>query len=271
MEQDLDFIRISEDIRARNYAQIPNPVTQEELEEVAGSFIHGFLTLPTEVKQLFHGEVDASRKGSDIGYVGRSKDRGNFDDKEFFHYNRHVEDQLGEVISLSRIAELDNFLGKVRPLYEKVETSAQTILTAADSMHPGIYGRFFQDGVNPNLFLRVLAYLRTEAGGILAVDHYDRGTFTLALGESSSGLRMGSHPYDMQDVEYRDGKALFFKGKQDIPGIDLNLPPGWHGVMQRPEQDYSELVPRWAVVCFIDQLAVGNVTTQETHTPISYK
>lgn len=262
------YFRISEEMAENNFARVRAPVSRLELEAAADSFINDFLTLPQEVKEGFYRHIDNGGRGTDLGYVRRSRARGdNEDDKQFFHYNPILEEVLSDQMWL-HIGRVGDFLDHASKIFQASTEVVDEVFKCFEIRHRGIHRKFFAPEVIPNFILRFLAYDRVGDGEFLATGHYDRGAYSLALGESAPRLRIGTNKLDVVNVEYQEGSALFFKARQEVLGINDGFSPAWHDVVQLPGQNYSDQITRWAIVCFIEPLKIRMVTREESHTPL---
>jgi isopenicillin N synthase-like dioxygenase len=117
---------------------------------------------------------------------------------------------------------------------------------------PGICGKIC-DHENTHLLLRFLKYEWQSAGKYLAKPHFDAGSFTLAIAEDSSGLRIGSCPDNLKLVDHKEGHAIFMLSSNFQKVMNTNqLSAGWHDVIQLDETLIGKPFSRWAVVAFID-------------------
>jgi len=258
---------ISKEITENYFARIPAPVTRSELEETAEDFINGFLNLPLEEKETFYCHVNNGGRGTDMGYVRRTREKDNEDDKQYFHYHPRIRQVLAPQLKL-HIPEVDDFLERADHIYQATSRSIGEIMKALDTRNPGIYDKFFSDDQESNFVLRILGYDKKTEGQFLAAGHYDRGAYTVALGENAPGLRMGKNKDYVKFVDHQEDSALFFKARQVVSGIDDGFYPAWHDVIQKEDETYSDEIARWAIVCFIEPLKISMVTWEETHTPL---
>jgi hypothetical protein len=263
--------RISQKIKSQNYALVDSPLPKVDLVEAAESFIE-FLGMEEEKKKKFSLEEDEENEkkdgSSEIGYIRRFKGKGGkFDNKEFFHYNDYARVRFAGLASIDKRAE--EFLFKAYRVFGATKNRVKGVLSELEEEYPGISGRFFKDGVHPNLFLRFLAYDYEDSPSVkrdLGVGHYDKGALTLALAESGPGLYMGATKFDTKPVPYHPEKSMLFRGLQEVPELSDDLQPAWHGVRQKIGKEYSPGIARWSMVCFIDLLGENLITTLQAHT-----
>lgn len=261
------YKRISKELAEDSFTRVTSPVTRGELEETAENFINGFLKLPLEEKETFYCHVANGGRGTDMGYVRRTREMDNEDDKQYFHYHPRIRQALAPQLKL-HIPEVDTLLEKADHIYQATSKSIGEVMRALDSKNPGIYNKFFSDGRESNFVLRILGYDRKSEGQFLAAGHYDRGAYTIALGENAPGLRMGKNKDHVSFVEHTEGYSLFFKARQVVSGIEDGFHPAWHDVIQKENETYSGEIARWAIVCFIEPLEISMVTWEQTHTPL---
>lgn len=261
------YARISQEIAENYFARVVSPISRLELEEAADYFINHFLELPEEEKESLFAHIPNGGRGTDLGYVRRTRDRDREDDKQFFHYNPIIREALAPQLKL-HIPQVDQFLKYADHIYQASSIRIDEIMRALDIKHLGIRDKFFKDQLSSNNVLRFLAYDKKDEGAFLAKGHYDRGAYTLALGESATGLRMGKTKDFVKPVDHQEDSALFFKARQVVAGIEDGFHPAWHDVIQKENETYSEEIARWAIVCFIEPLKISMVTWEETHTPL---
>jgi len=248
------FGRIQKEISSRSYAQLPFPLSYDQLSHAADLFINGFLKLPQEEKEKIAGFVDEQNRKGELGYRKVDRSEKNRDTKEFFHYNDRLRDRFAGTIHKGP-KELKDFIKAADEIFQTVKTTIRPVFESFEPYVPGITDSFLPKYDYANFFLRFLAYRPVDTDHVLAVPHIDKGYFTQALAESTLGLRIGKDGESLTPVYHNEGSSLFFMGK-DISKIlpeDLrdDFPPGLHDVVQYSNPTSSE-VPRWAIVCFMD-------------------
>ncbi len=150
-------------------------------------------------------------------------------------------------------------------LWEEIYTLTSNVMKSFDIPFPGTHAKIF-DTQNPHIILRFLKYNWTTSGKHLAKPHFDAGSFTLALAESSPGLRIGKGPEDLEIVRPKKNNALFMVSsnyKKLLPTDALS--PAWHDVIQLDETHMGKPFARWAIVAFIDGHGVASLPRTQTH------
>lgn len=118
----------------------------------------------------------------------------------------------------------------------------------------------------PHLLLRFLKYDWQSSGKYLAKPHFDAGSFTLAIAESSPGLRIGSCPENLKQVNHKAGNAIFMLASNFQKIMDTQeLSAGWHDVIQTDQTLIGKPYARWAIVAFIEGHGIEALSRSETH------
>ncbi|MFO0702837.1 MAG: hypothetical protein U0514_03160 [Candidatus Andersenbacteria bacterium] len=259
----------------QSYAEVPFTVPRAAIEEAVAGFF-AFLALPAEVKQRFAYEIkqDERDRGMDLGWRERtSTTRDHSDDKEFFHYNELArtmfEPKLAELTAAEGHAAIVRaFMERADGIYSAALATMQQSIRTLDARYVGLYEQFFPVGARPAVVLRFLKYNRGGDGTFLAKGHYDRSACTLAIAESAPGLRIGRDDQHLQQVEHRQGFALFFPGLVMGRYTRGELKPAWHDVVQ-DGQAYNAGAARWALVLFSSPPGPIYFTREHhTHTPV---
>jgi hypothetical protein len=262
-------------IREHNYALVPNPLVQAELDSnrIFASF-SGFLEMDQATKDKFgdYLVLPGRDKESEIGYyktVKGQEQAGSIkkDTKEMVHWNRFAIDRFSHLRGLDPRAA--QFIDNANKVYFATERVVQDIMHVMEEGAPGITGNFFRNGRYPNIFLRFLAYTNTQAqvGDTLAAFHNDKGAFTVGIAETNLGLEMGGVDKLVRPVPYHPEMALFFPGDQ-VKKLDSetlvrrDFPPSWHGVRQTDEPPYSSKYSRASLVAFISALDTPYATAK---------
>lgn len=261
--------RIHEELQEHRFTTVPIPLSQENLIHAAQAF-KDFLGLPETVKAQIQGRIKKEDRGSRIGWRRRSQEAGCYDNKEYFHFNEHVQSIPGisEVIAAEPLAH--HFLEAADGVYRVARASITRILSELEGTSPGILKRFFPSGKPEHLYLRFLAYYGQESDeAIIATPHNDIGGLTLGLHESKPGLRMGA-PGNMQLVEHGDREAFLFPGYAfyQLFFDQLGYKPAWHDVIDI-EQDNARPVDeivRLSIVFFTDMCNRPDIPLSKTHT-----
>ncbi|WP_019216762.1 hypothetical protein [Legionella tunisiensis] len=154
---------------------------------------------------------------------------------------------------------------KAKPIWELVYKTVHGILQVFEKRFPGTMDKVFATD-DVHILLRFLRYNWQESGKYLAKPHFDAGSFTLAIAESSPGLRIGSCPDDLKLVEHKDEHAVFMLASNFKQIMSTNeFSAGWHDVVQLDEALIGKPYARWAIVAFIEAHGVKALPRSETH------
>lgn len=260
------FERIRNEISQKHYADLPFSIRDDHLNQAAQEYA-GFLELPQVVKNQFKGLLIPGEPKSSIGYELKSRKQGNKDDKEFFHYNPNLEEQLPELTS-SREPKIKYFLDAARHVYSGMKKSALELACALETVSPGTINKFFPPGQPEHFYLRFLAYKPVDDGKKLANGHYDQSPWTLAMAESKPGLRIGTQE-NPQPVIRKANHAKLFCGpnaKHTIPQeLYQDFKPGFHDVVEADKEEFRPGIPRWAIVAFLWPHGMKYMPYEEAH------
>lgn len=252
-----------EDLYEKPYTNIYFPIHRVQIEKAMEAFFE-FLKLPLEKKQTIDLKISPKHRRGELGFVHRNpEDHFYNDNKDFFHYHPVIEKQYAEFIRQN--PEVENFLKKAAPIWEAVYQTIKAILSLFEPDYPGTLSKIF-DSPTPHILLRFLRYEYASSGLYLAKPHFDSGSFTLAIAESSPGLRIGTHPDDLELMTHKEGHAIFMISSNFKKIIDNDiLKPGWHDVIQVDQSKRDQPFSRWALVAFIDGHSVESLSRHETH------
>jgi isopenicillin N synthase-like dioxygenase len=253
--------------RVQQYAQAAAPIDGATLEPAMQTFFE-FLKLPEQLKKpicrTLQGEGDQTRV--DFGYMRRQKEMdGDAEEKMYFHYHPDVETLFAKEIEAAG-APAKHFMAEARHVWDTTRTVAHHVVNEFEAVWPGVRARFFPPNETPFLVIRFLTYDARGMGDFLAKAHYDRGDFTIALGESAPGLRIGT-PDKLVEVEHKDGYVVVMPGTGFPQDIDATIVPAWHDVVQKPEAQLDANTARWAVVGFFDVVDKQYISIEDTHVP----
>jgi len=261
------YAHIRDEILEKNYAQIPFPVSYNELSQAAEHFFD-FLTLSDETKQKFSLSIDPYDNESVVGYIRKHVKMNEFDDdKEYFHYNRYAEEGF-ENLTKDGDPRVTAFFASAKKIYEEGEYVMDFVLREFSKEFPDLYQSFMPEDRHPHFYLRFLKYDVTGKGKFLAKGHYDYGGCTLALAESAPGLRIGNNNSDLKEVVHKDGHAIFMPGLLFPWVVSEEFHPAWHDVVQKSSHTYSEDAARWAIVFFADPIDRGQTHWEDRHVPL---
>ena len=252
-------------IRNQGYARVPFSVSQAQFQSAMEIFFE-FLKLPFETKESVYFKIRPDDRGSEVGYMRYRREEGKTDNREYFHYHTHADENFGEL--REKNPELDRLLNVMKPIFDEASLTLRAVLTSFEEEYPGITKKFFDDEKFSNFYLRFLKYDVDEPGSFLAKGHYDRGSCTLALAESAPGLRLGFDDKTLTEVEHTSGEVIFMPGLKFHEVTSKEFAPIWHDVVQKSSDTYSHEASRWAIVFFADTLEIAPITYEEAHTPI---
>ncbi|OGY44276.1 MAG: hypothetical protein A2729_04210 [Candidatus Buchananbacteria bacterium RIFCSPHIGHO2_01_FULL_39_14] len=262
----LNYSQIKSQMMAQRYASVHFPLSSVELAMAVDDFL-AFTDISDTLKHQFTSiKINPDDRGSDVGYMKRQQIKGALDEKEIFHYNEYFPHLFANNPALENPI-VDSFLSSAQKVYLSAKACMEEIICEFEPHFPGVYTSFFPQGQLPHLYLRFLKYSTQREDTFLAKGHYDRGACTLALAESGPGLRIGSTPLDLREVEHQDQTAFFFAGTQFAEIITQEFAAAWHDVVQKSEYKLNHMTARWAMVFFADQYN-GRITTfEENHRP----
>jgi isopenicillin N synthase-like dioxygenase len=257
--------KILDEWKQRYYAQVPaHGITRSTLEEASAAFLT-FLELPEVQKSAICRTMDsgANKTRIDIGYMKRSAaEDPDGEEKMYFHYHPDVETVFASAILVAG-EKAKQFLSRAQDVWQKTLDIGKDAIQEFETEWPGVGVRFLPSERAPRLVIRFLAYHKTKPGNFLAKAHYDRGTFTIALGESAPGLRIGD---PLVEVEHSAGTAIVMPATGFQIDVSAAVKPAWHDVVQRPEAELSANTARWAIVGFFDIQNGSYVPIEKTHT-----
>jgi isopenicillin N synthase-like dioxygenase len=257
------FDRLAHEIKARQYAEIPIPISKEGFAAAAEAFFD-FLSLPQREKDALYRPHPMIERDSGIGYVRKKHQPGISDGKEYVHYLPIAHEYFAE--ALGREKRVKTFFDSARVIHQKAVSTAERIMRTFDIEFPGIYDRFFPDDyTSPRTPLRFLKYDIQGKGKFLARGHYDKAGCTLALAESSPGLRIGKNDNDLKPVVRAKNGAIFMPGMGFANITDQRFSPAWHDVIQNEEDSLSSDAARWAIVMFLGARDVPYASYEATH------
>lgn len=249
----MDTTNLKRELKKLNlqyYAQLGFPYSHEYISQTVDLFLK-FLNLPNEAKNHIDFKISPHHPKGELGYRKREASGDVYkDDKEFFHFHPLLFKPYKDFIAQNPV--LYDFLSRANKLWQAVFEITVKIIEHFEESYPGCYTKIFNQEP-PHIILRFLKYNWQSSGEYLAKPHYDSGSFTLALAESSPGLRIGSMPDNLKLVTHGDNQGIFFVSSNYRKIIDSeNLTPAWHDVIQLNKSQVGQSFSRWAVVAFID-------------------
>jgi len=246
------------------YAPIPFAMDRDQFEEAMAAFFR-FLEEPEDIKSHINFSIAPKHRRGDVGYTHRNPEDHIYNDsKDFFHFHPAIFRQYPDFIEANPVVK--DFLLKAQPIWDLTFGTVDTILKTLDPIFPGIHGKVFDTPKEVHLVIRFLKYDWATSEKYLAKPHFDAGSFTLAIAESTPGLRIGSGPDNLALVTHKPGNAVFMMASnfQTVMETD-KLAPGWHDVIQLDETRIGLPFARWAIVAFIDAHDVEALSRSETH------
>ncbi|MEK6940435.1 MAG: hypothetical protein AABW49_00865 [Nanoarchaeota archaeon] len=257
------FEYIVKETREKCYAMVDFGIPGDQLKKAADAFI-GFLDIPEHLlfdMFLWHPNVPHDSKNGEIGYVRRKKRKGHYDNKRLFHYSPLLEDKIA-----IQDGRADPFLRHAKQIYQESCITLNRILSALSFKYPAIRDKFYDDSIYPRFFLRFIAYDPETKGEYIATNHIDSGGITIAIAESTPGLRIGSKDGPKTMIEHHDGKAIFMPACTFPDATEGGfLPQAWHDVIQINSKPYSDGIARWAIVFFADLAMQETIPVTKTH------
>jgi len=245
------------DLKQQFYAQVPWPLKSAVLNEAIKAFFN-FLDLPLDIKNHIDYSIAPLHRRGSIGYKRRESDEHIYNDnKDFFHYHPSIFERYPDFIKSQPVIE--EFLNQAKPIWEQAYQTFYSILSKFEADFPKLCDKVFNIK-DVHMALRFLKYDWQNSGHYLAKPHFDAGSFTLAIAESTPGLRIGSKPDDLKLVSHSDEHAIFMLSsnfKKVIATEELHA--GWHDVIQLDKSLIGQPFARWAVVAFLE---VANVEAQ---------
>ncbi len=263
MELNLTYEDIVKTLREKSYINVPFSVDSERIIEAMDAFFR-FLEEPSEIKEHIDFTIAPKHRRGDVGFKRRDpSDHIYNDSKEFFHFHPAVFERYSEFIAENPV--LNDFLNKALPIWEAAYDTVSTVLHVFESGFPNVHNEVFATK-DIHLLLRFLKYNWQSSGKYLAKPHCDAGSFTLAIAESCEGLRIGSHPGNLQTVVHGANQALFMLASNFRTVLNTDqFSAGWHDVIQVDDLLVGQPFARWALVAFIEAADVEALPRSETH------
>ncbi|KTD17062.1 hypothetical protein [Legionella jordanis] len=254
---------IFKQLQTQFYAPVPFEIEHSVLLEAMEAFFK-FLEEPAEVKEHINFTIAPQHRRGDVGFKHReAADHIYNDSKDFFHFHPALLRNYANFLDKHPVV-LD-FMLKAKPIWDLAYQTVFNVLQVLDGQFAGVTEKVF--AAEPaHVLLRFLRYDWQQSGKYLAKPHFDAGSFTLAIAESSPGLRIGSCPDDLQLIEHVEGQAIFMLAsnfKQLMPSADFKA--GWHDVIQLDDTLVGKPFARWAIVAFIEGHGVKALPRTETH------
>ena len=259
----LDKKYFYDSLQKQYYAYVPFLIEDKVYEDAMQAFFK-FLDTPDNIKNHIDFKITDVHRRGDIGFKHRDPANDIYNDsKDFFHFHPAIFDKYPEFVENTPVVK--DFMLKALPIWQLTYETICSILEIFDQDFPGISDSFFKTQY-PHVMLRFLKYNWQESGENLAKPHFDSGSLTLAISESSPGLRIGSCPEDLQIVEHKDNQAIFMLSSNFRKVMDTDeFKPGWHDVIQLDKTLIGRPFARYAIVAFIEADGVEALSREETH------
>lgn len=250
-------------IHEKYYALVPFEADPTLFSEAIDAFF-AFLEQPDEIKDFMHFKIAPQHRRGELGLTHREPTEDGYGDKkDFFHYHPRLLEKYSQFAAENPV--VGRFMTAADKIWQLGAETTKNVLLSLETYSPGICGKVF-DTDEPHLVLRLLRYQFDQTQELLAKPHFDAGSFTLAMAESSPGLRIGSGPNDLKSVSHHPGQAIFFLSvnAQQLMARE-ELLPGWHDVAMLSKDDIGQTYTRWAIVMFIEGHSMTSTSRNETH------
>lgn len=259
------------------YEPIAIDASESDIEATMDSFL-AFLHLPYEerVKVVYLDESRPRTGKSGYEHKGSASPDGHHrqDNKHIFHMTEALHRTFYHQI-WNQPRETRSFLQNAYALHHSLTAAAKQKYQELEDDMPGIANIHFPpDGTVAN-HTRFLGY-QDAKDGLLAVPHYDKGTGTIAVAESHSGLRVGFGPDDLELLDRDRFDPIFFPSYGyhqlgEMLGARPTRRAAWHDVVDTGERVSAD-VTRWSLIHFIGPAHIYLESTKEqTHTPIPWR
>lgn len=239
---------IADSWRKDGFAFVETGVSQAFYESAAETTIQFLSTLSDadkkKMQQCFKGEDD-----TEPGLLGYSEfhptkpERGT--EKVFFHYHPEVERLFSKEFASTPGAE--RFLASMRTIWGTGLAAALAVVNDLERTNPGVREQLLPSGTPPAFVIRFVLYKKPPEGSLLIQGHHDRSSVTLALAESSPGLRVQNSEGRMNLINKGDGTAVVMAGK-GMERIDPSIPLSWHDAVETSDVGVDETHSRWVAV-----------------------
>jgi len=193
-------------LKEQFYIKVPFLIEKSVINEAVAAFLK-FLNEPDKIKNHIDFSIAPKHRRGDVGFKHRKADEGIYsDNKDFFHFHPAIFKQYDNFLKANPV--VNDFILKAMPIWELSYKAVHQILSIFENKFPGIVDKVLDDKKS-HLLLRFLKYEWEDSGKYLAKPHFDAGAFTLAIGESGPGLRIGSNNDNLKAIEHKDREAVF--------------------------------------------------------------
>lgn len=249
-----------------HFVSVPLTITHHELTDSMEAFL-AFLEIVPEIQKRSVHFKSRFERGSADGYNDKRGIEGK-DSKEFFHWSPQLL-SYPEYHTLDKTsAPAHEFFEQASRIYAQLDAFASKLFT---EQFPELARHCVVEGKLPNAVLRFLCYTPQKNGAFSAQPHYDKGYGTLALAESTPGLRIGccdKHP--LAEVVHKEGTALFMPDDLMFEDSDQTIIPAWHDVVTDDStKPISERCGRWAIVFFVGDKDGRFSSWDKVHSPLT--
>lgn len=260
---DLTIDTLWNSLKTHQYVQVPFPIHPPVLDAAIKAFF-AFLEEPEDIKNHIKFSISPAHRRGDVGFTHRVLQAEPYEEhKDFFHFHPAVFEKYDDFLQHSPVVH--DFLLKALPIWKAAYETVHALLSKLDTKFPGTLAKVF-DTQTPHLMIRFLKYHWAQSGKYLAHPHFDAGSFTLAIAESTPGLRIGKDPSSLKPVEHHENQALFFVSSNYQKLFTTEeICPAWHDVIQLDETQIGKPFARWAIVTFIEAAGVEALSKIETH------
>lgn len=235
-------------LNEKHFAPVSHTISAVEIQTAVDAFLR-FLTLVPDVEKRKIHFKSAFERGSAEGYNDKRGDIGK-DPKEFFHWSPRLLDYSAYHELYASSVEARTFFNNAEHLYNELDTLATHLF---QTEFPELAHHCVVDNKLSYSVIRFLAYTPRVQKNFSAQPHYDKGYGTLALAESTPGLRIGccdKHP--LTPVIHEAGTALFMPADLMFGDSNQTIIPAWHDVVTDVHlKPINERCERWAIVFFI--------------------
>ncbi len=235
-------------LNKKHFAPVPHGIPQDELLTAVQAFLAFLEEVPDETKRLIHF-TSTFERGSAEGYNDKREDAGK-DPKEFFHWSPRLFTYPAYQKLYASSKQARAFFDTAEHIYNEIDALAVKLFLTE---FPELAHHCVVDGKLAYAVLRFLCYAPNKTEVFSAQPHYDKGYGTLAITESTPGLRIGccdQHP--LTRVVHEEGTALFMPADLMFGDSEKSIIPAWHDVVTEADtKPVSERCERWAMVFFI--------------------
>jgi len=235
-------------LNEKHFAPVSHTISAVEIQTAVDAFLNFLTLVPDTEKRKVHFKSTFER-GSADGYSDKRDDIGK-DPKEFFHWSPLLLDHPAYHELSKNSSEARAFFDTAERLYKELDVLGTTLF---QTEFPELAEHCIVDNKLSYAMIRFLCYAPNTEKNFSAQPHYDKGYGTLALAESTPGLRIGccdKHP--LEPVVHTEGTALFMPADLMFGDSNHTIIPAWHDVVTDPlTPPVSTRCARWAIVFFI--------------------